>query len=68
MKLYNVNGSAVAVSNLAAFGPVPEDALALKFGDAIEDGRWVSDRQDLARLRRENAPLLYTAEGLEEAR
>jgi hypothetical protein len=62
--LYSVSGSPECHSNLGAFGEPPEGALALKFADAIDDGRWITDAEELERLRREDAPLAYTRAGL----
>lgn len=64
IRLYNASGKIENHSNLAEFPSVPSDALALKFNDEVEDGRWVTDEDDLSQLRREDAPLSYTSAGL----
>lgn len=62
--LYTASGE-IETSNLNEFDAAPADALALKFNDPIEDGRWVTDESDLRKLRSEDAPLSYTSAGLE---
>ena len=65
MELFKANGDREAeLSNLESFGDPPVDALALKFADDIEDGYWVTDEDDLRRLRKADAPLSFTQAGL----
>lgn len=62
--LYSAEGKIEKHSNISEFDAPPDDAFALKFTDAIEDGRWVTDESDLRKLRSEDAPLSYTSAGL----
>jgi len=64
LRLYNSSGEIEHHSNLAEFDSPPANALALKFTDALADGRWITEGGDLRRLRTEDAPLVYTAAGL----
>jgi hypothetical protein len=41
----------------------PAKALAWKWNDPIDDGRWITNRDELIRLQRDRAPLSYTALG-----
>lgn len=63
IRLYNASGK-IENHNLAEFPVVPADALAIKFADEVEDGRWITDEDELRQLRREDAPLSYTEAGL----
>jgi hypothetical protein len=66
MKLFNRSGDPEHHENLDEFGPPPDEALALKFTDYLEEGRWVTDPDDLQTLIAERAPLTYTALGLQQ--
>jgi len=66
MKLYSRDGNPEHHENLLEFGPMPDDALALKFTDYLEEGRWVTDPEDLRTLIAERAPLTYTPLGLQQ--
>ena len=61
-KLTNMDHETVTPSNLAAFGPMPEDAIGLKFADEVSDGKWITDRDEFRQLRCDGASLLHVVE------
>ena len=62
--LYNVAGEIEHHWHLPCISFAPANTLALKFNDAIDGARWVTDADDLRQLRRESASLSYTRAGL----
>lgn len=58
--LYSADGKPETV-DAAVFGAMPEGAIALKYNDEVDGARWITDDAELAKLRRESAPLSLVA-------
>lgn len=54
--LFTLNGTPQTVDS-AVFGEMPHRALALKYNDEVSGAEWITDSDELERLRLEDAPL-----------